>query len=244
MHRALLSLASLLSLATYLPAQQPPPVRALLLTGGHGFNQKAFFALFDRMRTIRYEHHAFPDAANLLASQDRFDVIIAYDMWNGPLTDAQKSGYLNFIRQGGGLVALHHALAGHQSWPEFHLMLGGRYFLSPQRWQGRQYARGIPTHGQRLRVTIADPKHPVTRGLEPFTIHDETYKGYWVSPDVHPLLRTDHPKSERIIAWCKSYGKGRVVYIQLGHGPEAYGHPAYARLVRQAILWTAHRDNR
>ncbi len=239
-----LTLTALLGvLAMLASAGQPHPdnVRVLLLTGGHGFNEQAFFGLFDRLDRVRYEHHAFPGAAELLNEQlaDRFDVIVTYDMWNGPLTAEQKASYVGFVREGGGLVALHHALAAHQAWPEFHVMLGGRYFLSPQRWQGKRYPRGTPTHGQTVRVHVAEPDHPITRGIKDFVIHDETYKGYWVSKDVHQLLTTDHPKSEKVIGWCKRYGKGRVVYIQLGHGPEAYAHPAYQRLVRQAILWAA-----
>ncbi len=219
------------------------PVRVLLLTGGHGFNEEAFFAMFDRFAGIRYTHHAYPKAAEQLNDTlaQRFDVIVTYSMWNGPLTDKQKAAYRGFVKRGGGLVVLHHALAAHQGWPEFHMMLGGRYFLSPQKWQGKMYPRGIPTHGQSIAVHIADPNHPVTQGVTDFTIHDETYKGYWVSSDVHVLLTTDHPKSERIIGWCKRYGDGKVVYIQLGHGPEAYANPFYRRLVRQAILWVADR---
>jgi type 1 glutamine amidotransferase len=90
-----------------------------------------------------------------------------------------------------------------------------------------------------MAVTIADKTHPVTAGVVNFTILDETYKGYSVESDNHILLTTDEPTSQREIAWVRLYRQARICGIQLGHGPDAYHHPAYRRLLYQAIQWTA-----
>jgi type 1 glutamine amidotransferase len=71
---------------------------------------------------------------------------------------------------------------------------------------------------------------------------DETYRGFDVFPDSHPLLTTDAPSSNPVLAWDKTYGTGRVVCIQSGHGPDAYVNPNYQQFVRQAIRWAARRD--
>jgi type 1 glutamine amidotransferase len=91
-------------------------------------------------------------------------------------------------------------------------------------------------------VRVLDAQHPVTKGLpERFEVVDETYKGFWVSPTVHPLLGTDHELSSPTLAWAHQYGKARVVYLQLGHGPTAYENPHYRRFVHNALLWVAGR---
>jgi type 1 glutamine amidotransferase len=39
------------------------------------------------------------------------------------------------------------------------------------------------------------------------------------------------------VAWISPYTKSRVVYIQLGHGHGAFGHPSYRTIVHNAVLW-------
>ncbi len=54
--------------------------------------------------------------------------------------------------------------------------------------------------------------------MSDFDMHDETYKWFDVAKDCHPLLTTDEPESNNVIAWAKTYKGARVVYIQSGHG--------------------------
>jgi len=95
-------------------------------------------------------------------------------------------------------------------------------------------------HDVQFRVRVVDSKHPVTRGIADFDIRDETYGNFEVLPKVKPLLTTDEPTSNRVIAWAHTYGKSRVVYIQLGHDRHAYENPSYRRLVWQAIRYVVH----
>ncbi len=93
-----------------------------------------------------------------------------------------------------------------------------------------------------FKIHVADPEHPVTRGMTDFDTHDETYKLFDVAESCHPLLTTDEPLSNKVIAWSKSYKKARVVYIQSGHDHFAYENPNYQQFLRQAIRWTARKD--
>jgi type 1 glutamine amidotransferase len=61
----------------------------------------------------------------------------------------------------------------------------------------------------------------------------------WFSDRIRPLLTTDHPASDRNLAWVGPHEKARVVAIQSGHGPSAFGHPTYRTLVYNAVLWAA-----
>jgi type 1 glutamine amidotransferase len=90
-------------------------------------------------------------------------------------------------------------------------------------------------------MPITPQKHPITAGIEPFAITDETYKRMWISPQVMPLLLTDNPNSDGTIAWVSPYPKSKVVYIQLGHGHGSWDHPSFRAIVKNAILWSADR---
>jgi type 1 glutamine amidotransferase len=83
--------------------------------------------------------------------------------------------------------------------------------------------------------------HPVTAGLTDFTIRDEIYWGFRVGADVKPLVTTTHPKSGKPLAWTRTEKKSRVVYIQGGHGLEAFTNANYRQLLAQSISWTANR---
>ncbi len=82
-------------------------------------------------------------------------------------------------------------------------------------------------------------EHPVVKGIPPFRILDETYKGMWISPKSKVLLRTDNPTSDGPVAWISAFAGSRVVCIQLGHDAHAHRHPGYRALVRNAVLWSA-----
>ncbi|MGQ9523277.1 MAG: ThuA domain-containing protein [Armatimonadota bacterium] len=220
-------------------------VRALVVTGGHDFEREGFFSLFQGYDDLEYQEAAHPKANDMYAA-DRiapFDVIVLYDMAQ-EITEQQKANLVAALRRGKGLVVLHHAIANYQEWPEYEKIIGARYYLQPKVVNGVQKARSAYEHDVKLTVHLADPKHPIVKGLKDFEIVDEVYSLFDVSPTVRPLLKTSHPKSNPVIAWTHRYGRSRVVYIQLGHGPTAYTNPSYRRLVVNAIRWAAGRETR
>lgn len=216
------------------------PVRALVVTGGHDFEAEPFFDLLRSQEGIEVTHVVQPEANALFASESllEYDVVVFYDMFQ-ETTEEQKAGLLEAMWNGLGVVALHHHLASWSGWPEWHGILGGHYYEVQTEVDGEVRAASSYRHDVQVPVTVADPDHPITRGLVDFTILDEVYGGTYVSPDVHVLLTTDHPESARQLAWTTQYGEGRVTYIQLGHGREAYEHPSYRMLVGNAIRWAA-----
>ena len=93
-----------------------------------------------------------------------------------------------------------------------------------------------------MHINVADNSHPITTGIDDFEITDETYKNKLFAEDNHLLLTTDHPNNDSYIGWTRNYGRGRVCYLQLGHGPNAYGDENFRKLVSQAIRWCARRN--
>ena len=212
----------------------------LLVTGGHGFEKKPFFKMFQDNPEITYEAAEHPNAQKLFAAEaaKAWDVLVLYDM-HQPITEDAKADFVARLKEGKGLVVLHHAIANYQAWPEYSAIIGAHYYLAATNINGVAKPRSAFKHGVDFKVHVADRRHPVTRGLKDFAIHDETYKWFDVFRDCHPLLTTDEPESNKVIGWAKTYERARVVYIQLGHDHFAYENPNYQQLVRQAIRWTA-----
>ncbi len=83
--------------------------------------------------------------------------------------------------------------------------------------------------GKKYSISVRDSKHPITRGMKDFHIHDETYTGRWWAENNHILLTTDHPDNDEPVAWTCQYG----------HDKQAYACPEYRDLIVRGIRWTA-----
>lgn len=215
-------------------------LKILIVTGGHDFEEEAFFEMFDDFEEINYKVLSHPDANNAYLSDSikAFDAIVYYDMVN-EITEEQKAGFINLLEDGIGVVFLHHSLAGYQDWDEYEKIIGGRFYH-----ESRSDTTGITLstyrHDVEIPVTIADRNHSVTNGLKDFVIYDEVYGSLKILPDVHPLLKTNHSESSEVIAWTNEYGNSKIVYIQSGQDHNAYDNPNYRQLVMQALEWVAN----
>jgi len=229
-------------------AAEPPggpsgKIRVVVVTGGHDFDQEPFFQVFKDNPDITYKAVEHPNAQALFKSDAAkdYDVLVLYDM-HQEITDEAKADLVARLKDGKGLVVLHHAIADYQKWPEYAKIIGARYYLEKTVVDGVEKARSAYKHGMHFTLHVADPAHPVTRGVKDFEIHDETYKWFDVAKDVHPLLTTEEPESNHVVAWAKTYENARVVYLQSGHDHFAYENPSFRQVLRQAIHWTAKRN--
>ena len=215
-------------------------IRALVVTGGHDFELSPFLVLFQSFADVTFRHvsHTNADAMLSPGGAKDYDVIVLYDLWQ-MIDETAKANFVKLATGGKGFVVLHHAIANYDEWDEYAELLGARYYLRSKTIGGVLKARSQYQHDVKFTVKIADPRHPVTRGLRDFVIHDETYKGFDVAEGVKPLLTTDEPLSGPVIGWTKLNGKSRWVYIQLGHDHFAYENANYRQLVHRAIRWAS-----
>ncbi|AGA31351.1 ThuA domain-containing protein [Singulisphaera acidiphila] len=228
--------------AVTLPAEPAPSrpapgaVRGLLITGGHD-HEASFYSLFEGYRDLDWLPVDASTTAFRNDLRNKYDVVIMYD-FTRDMDDLGKKNLRDFVESGKGVVVLHHALLNYQAWPWWYEeVVGGRYRLSPE---GKTPSSSVKDH-QQISVT-PQGEHPVTAGIEPFQITDEAYKRMWISDRVRPLLTTDNPACDPLLAWIGPSDKSRVVVIQLGHGHTAFGHPSYRTLVHNAILWAAGKN--
>lgn len=162
-----------------------------------------------------------------------YDVLVFYTSRN-KLNEIQERALEKFVEEGGGIVGIHGASFSFDNSQVWMRLLGARF------------TNHIPgTH--KLNIVIADAKHPITAGVEPFEIVDEEYKHRFADVDRHVLARfrerpaTSDQKANMDILWTREIGKGRIFYSALGHGKEAWENPAWQKLMIQGILWAAGR---
>lgn len=225
------------------PTNETREIRALLTFGGHGFEQKPFFEMFDSLPGVKYTRAPMPASAGLLKPglEKEYDVIVMYDMVKS-ITAEQRQAFVELLKTGIGVVALHHNLGAHGGWDEYTEIIGGRYVHVSWKHGGTEYGKSSFAEGQDLDVKVVDRKHPVTTEISDFRIHDEVYKNYYVSTNSHVLLTTDHPKSDQQIAWVTRYGNSPVFYLLLGHDSKAWRNPVYPKLLLNGIRWAGTPD--
>jgi type 1 glutamine amidotransferase len=201
----------------------------------------------DNHFTVEYlEDTAKIDDA-FLAKCDLF-IQLNYPPYNW--TNTAQAAFINYIEQGkGGWIGFHHATLlgefdGFQMWPWFHQFMGGIRF--------KDYIASFVTGT----VTVEDANHPVMKGVaSPFVIKDEEWYTYDTTPrpNVHVLASvdektytpaTDKKMGDHPVVWTNEHMKARNVYIFMGHRPEHFGNPAFARIFSNAIFWAAGQRER
>ena len=154
-------------------------------------------------------------------------------------TDAQRDALFQFVEQGGGLFAIHSALASERKSERFRELVGATFVSHPPY--------------QPFDITFKDPTHPVLKNLAETdwkAFKDEVYVCK-MATNVHVILETDLSrltKAEPVLAkgfriaplaWTVPFGKGRVFVLALGHTDADYAHHANWRtLLTQGLLWT------
>lgn len=95
-------------------------------------------------------------------------------------------------------------------------------------------------------VSIAAADHPATRGLKPFTAHDEFYYALKTLPPsdrLTSLLKIEVDESTPMVGWAwERPDGGRSFGFSGGHFHANWKLPEYRRLMTQGVLWTLGRE--
>lgn len=147
--------------------------------------------------------------------------------WALTLSAAARDGFLRFLDAGRGLLALHGATICFDDWPEYRQILGA--------WWDWGHSGHAPFQKHAMRVHT--DFHPVTAGVEDFVVEDELYTDARITDSVSPLVEGEWQGALHPMLWLREYGQARVCYNALGHGPEAFEHPANRVLLQRGALW-------
>lgn len=217
------------------------PIRILVITGGHDYNEVQFTNMLRSLEPgITWDIAELPEAYKMFLPENRrkYDVLVFYHMWQ-TITNEQAKALSDCIKEGKPLVALHHSICAYDDWPEYWNIIGGKYFHKETAHNGKTYKPCSYIHDIHFNVKVVSEQNPVTSGIRDFPVFDETYKGYFVDESVTPLLTTDEPSSTPVIGWTKVYGKSKVVVLQSGHDAPTFENPDFRKILRQSIYWVS-----
>jgi putative membrane-bound dehydrogenase-like protein len=154
---------------------------------------------------------------------DLYDALVVYANHE---KDTLPTAIIPWVRDGGGLVALHSACGCFHPSEEWFDLVGGRF----KSHEGHEFSpRNV------------DEDSPITKGLPVLKCWDETYVHTDLTEDRHVLQVRDPINQGETEpepwTWTRDDGKGRVFYTASGHDMRCWQDPAYLELVKRGILW-------
>jgi len=234
----LLSICCCFTMTRRAIAQNDDKIDVLIVTG-HDVNVLPWRETTPFMRKVledtgRFDVTVCEDTSIFESSRlPEYDVLVLnYGFWNVPQqSDRGKKGLLDFVRNGGGLVAIHFACSSYQDWDEYAELLG------------RVWVKGVAGHGPQgdFTVNIVDDSHPITKGMKDFQTNDELYAKLSGDAKIHVLASADSDWSNQTepMLFVKKYGKGNVVHNLLGHDVKSRDYPEFIKLYVRSVEWAA-----
>ncbi len=155
--------------------------------------------------------------------------------WGLAISQQARSAIAQFLRGGGGLLAMHTAAISFDDWPQWGDIVGSRWI-----WGQSGHA---PYGHIEVRFDAADP-HAMGTGLPAFQCQDEVYENMTVAPDVRPLAHARNltgnagqPGAWTPVWWTRRWHGARIVYDALGHDAQSLDHPVHRQLLAQSVAW-------
>jgi len=206
-------------------------LQVAVITGGHSFDLIEFHQLFRSYADLDvYIQHLEDFASSPQEVRDGYDALVFYFMpREGPPEGGTPRRALERLAETGqGLVILHHALLAYPDWPLWAEVVGLADAHTFDYY-----------HDEAMNVYPTGVEHPITAGLSPWTIVDETYDMVDAGEGSEVLLTTDHLKSMKTIGWTRAFGRSRVFCFELGHDHVAWEEPNFRTVLERGILWSA-----
>lgn len=220
-------------------------INILIVTGGHDYEEKEFYEMFNSMEGVTYTHVEHPSAQDYFNKTKAapYDALVFYDMGE-TISDENAQGLLDLIKGGKSLLVFHHAICGYNDWPEFVNLAGGKYFKRPfiNPETGKPQEMGDYKHDVKLELSAVKGNGAVT--MTPVTYAEERYYNMYIKPDVKPILVFKEANSgqEAVAAWENKYGKGTVITFLPGHDHQFFNNPELRSSLEQTIKYLAKKS--
>ncbi|MBP3704460.1 MAG: ThuA domain-containing protein [Clostridia bacterium] len=146
--------------------------------------------------------------------------------WFEPgVTEVCPKEFEEYIRVGGGFLAVHSGLAYTRERNSEYVDLAGSIF-----------------HGHPPRCTVnlhvTKPEHPVVEGIGDFTVRDEHYNMEMVCTDADIFMESTSEKGgTQPTGYTREMGKGRFCALTPGHTMDVWENKQFQKLFTNAMEW-------
>jgi hypothetical protein len=163
-------------------------------------------------------------------SLKRFRVIVLLSCTTDPknpssewLVGDRRDALQNFVRRGGGVLAIHAAADSHYNWQWYGKLIGGHFARHPA---------GTPTGTIRTVATGATKRR--TDEWYYFDDYDPTSR---LLVTLDPASIGEKDINPNPVSWTRNVEGGRVFYTAMGHTKESYADPWFLRHIANGLDW-------
>ena len=162
-----------------------------------------------------------------LADPSGFDAVALYIL-GGEFTPAQEHGLAEFVRRGGGLLAVHASNALLGQYAEFMELVG------------TEFAGHDPLGS--FEVTTEDGfDESLPRLSRQFRLVDECFRLKARTDDPLRYFQYGAWRMEKLpLSYVRDYGEGRVLYTALGHDERTFEHPDFQDLMIKGLRYVTN----
>ena len=200
----------------------------LLITGGewHDFAAGAQI-LSSALEAAGHQVTSTQDAAALRSlATSQHDCVVLYTQGD-PFDDQGIDALAKFVRGGGGLVGIHCASDTNSKSDTYVKLLGSQFVA----------------HGPvfDFKVGVSDANHPIAHRIKDFRVVDELYvlKHHG---ECQTFMTAWWADKQQAMAYSKTEGKGRVVYLANGHLTQSQSNKAWQQVFIRSVRFAAGED--
>ena len=233
------------------------PIKALIVTGqNNAHNWQASNVLLQKFLNesglftadVVVSPKKGDDMSNFAPNFSAYQVVVI-DYDGDPWSNAANAAFLNYVKNGGGVVIYHASDNSFPNWKEFNEIIGlggwggrnekdGPYVYFKDGKETRDNSPGVGgSHGRQheYKIELRNQKHPITKGLPASWTHakDELYDRLRGPAQNMTILATAYSDKstggtgrDEPILMTINWGKGRIFHTVLGHVGNEPGHPA------------------